>query len=411
MRRAIILFVSLGLALGACDDTGATGTVDAVADVSADVSADAVDTVASDAEVTGDTDAPSDTSAPADAAADSVAPVDTGPPPSCPEEAVTVYLYEDGNGASNSWYDQPLGSDDLPLSGEAVSITRPDGGVTAARDCGPGRYGFLDLPAGAYLLDVAVDGETTSHNLGRRLPRAVADGAVKLVAFGDSVPAYGPAPWFPEQLETLLAPFVTVTLSNVAIPGSQSSEWLPGGSNYVNRLAPHLADADVVVFSLGGNDLMNLASDFEVLGVEDALALLDDLDAAIVAIEANLLTIYGAVRAAAPDADVVWLVYPNYAMSDRWAQYLGDYQELAATLLASKLEGIRERMGDVAGLTLADMYGSLDKPALDAFLWDELHLNVAGHRYYAEEVFMTLGGVLVGPPTSRGVHRSIGFRP
>jgi len=397
--------------LGACDSAG--GTAGTLGDAGPDAQGGDDATVVADSVEGLDTPAVSDGMGAEDTAgpvADTAA-ADTASPATCPEEAVTVYLYRDGNGASTTFYDQPQGADDVPLTGATVRLLSPGLAPRDALDCGPGRYGFVDLAPGPHQLVVDVAGELTSNNLGRSMASAIADGAVKILTFGDSIPAYGPTPWFPTQLAELLDPLATVDNVNQAIPGSQTRDWLPTTANYTSRLAPHLADADVIVFSLGGNDLMDLAFDAQIQSAEDALALLDDLDAALVTIETNLATIYGALRAAAPDADILWFLYPNYAESNNWTPYLGDYQDLAAVLMAGKLEEVRTQMATLDGLMIADMYSSIDKPTLDAFLWDELHLNVTGHRYYAEEVFMTLGGVWVDADAPRGLTRAIGFAP
>ena len=396
-------------ALAACDaDAEAPGVVRDAADAAAADSAAPADSAAeADTEFAADAVLPGDTVAPSDTAP----PGDTSGPASCPAEAVTVYLYTDGDGASSTFYDQPQGPDDAPLVGATVRLWSPGAAPRVALDCGPGRYGFLDLPPGPHQLDVAVDRETTSNNVGRALSAAIARGDVKILTFGDSIPAYGPKPWFPTQLAELLDPLVAVDNVNQAIPGSQTVDWLPHTGNFDDLLAPHLADADVIVFSLGGNDLMDLAYGAEISSAAEALALLDELDVALVTIEANLASIYAALRAAAPDADILWFLYPNYAASENWAPYLGEYQELAAVLMAGKLDEVRERMAALEGVLIADMHGSLDKPTLDSYLWDELHLNVPGHRYYAEEVFMTLGGVWVDATAPRGLDRAMGFVP
>jgi hypothetical protein len=68
----------------------------------------------------------------------------------------------------------------------------------------------------------------------------------------------------------------------------------------------------------------------------------------------------------------------------------------------------RDLVGIDDDLLLADMYGAshtLDAP-LDDYMVDELHFNSAGHTFYAEEIFKTLGGVLVGESPLGGDPRS-----
>ena len=136
---------------------------------------------------------------------------------------------------------------------------------------------------------------------------------------------------------------------------------------------------------------------------------LDDVSALIEQIKENLSATISAIRERAPEADLVWIVYPNYAMSSAWGEIAGEYQGAAELFLESQLKIIREEMADVSGLMLMDMFGAVEKGKIDSLLLDELHLNAQGHEFYAEELFRALGGVNLAE--AEEVDVQFGFRP
>ena len=72
------------------------------------------------------------------------------------------------------------------------------------------------------------------------------------------------------------------------------------------------------------------------------------------------------------------------------------------------LESARETDTRDYDALLADLFGAtyeLDS-SLDDYLYDSLHFNDRGQTFYAEEVFMALGGVLVGPSPLGGEPRT-----
>ena len=334
--------------------------------------------------------------------------------PAAAQDGLTVSgsVYLDQNDSANTLYDQGVDPEDAPpptpVSVSLFTTEKISSGLT----CDGGEFAFEGLEPGRYLIDVAPEASWScaSTNCGRNLATAIRGGQVNVVAFGDSVPAYGPEPWFPERFGAHLSGFAEVTVTNVAIPGSESREWLPGTRAWVNRLAPTLDDADVIVFSLGGNDLYSVIDD---INSPDAQAILGQVDAILELIDqikANLKAIVEAIRAEAPHADIVWLLYPNYAMSRAWGEIAGDYQGAAELLLETELKQIREEMADVPGLLIMDIFAAVDKARIDTLLLDELHLNAEGHAFYAEELFRTLGGVHVTADAPH-VTRDFGFRP
>lgn len=293
-------------------------------------------------------------------------------------------VFDDSAGLNESEYLQTMGD---ALAGVPLQIVTPDG-VEAGVTCDDGTF-RVRAGVSPFFVDVQPLGRVSSVNDTQFLADAMASGDVKMVVFGDSIPVYGPTPWFPNVLKTKFEPYGDVQLDNVAVAGSRSVDWVPGTIYFDARLSPALEDADVVVFSLGGNDLQEFAASLDPVTIASRL---EELTPLIEDIEANLALIIAAIKDKNPDADIVWILYPNYATSDQWAPLLGEYQTLAITLLKNQLSGIRHVMSQ-QDIVMADMFGATSSVDLDTLLSDPLHLSVAGHEFYAHEIFKTLGGV------------------
>jgi len=342
---------------------------------------------------------------------------DTAPPDvnaTGPSAAGRVYV--DEGGFAQSWYLQRPRADSPPVAGLNISLRSVGAPTRTSMTSADGTFSFDGLKTGRYFVsaDVRDDIRCNSNNLARRTPAAIEEGALTIMTFGDSLPHYGPQPWFPTVLKTLLDPFATVTNNNIAVPGSESADWLAGGRHY-NTLKSHVAAADLVVFSLGGNDLGNFLNDFINVSPEELIANLDvylaALDAKILEVAGNLETIAKDVHARNPSADIVWVVYVNYAWNDYWRPYLGDYAGIVRDLLGEKLEDIRFLMSRVEDLMLVDLFAAIPGEDVAGLMSDELHFNAAGHARCAEELFMLLGGVTVGatPEFSAGLDRQFGL--
>jgi lysophospholipase L1-like esterase len=351
--------------------------------------------------------------------------------PTCPAAtlmpaAVRGVVYIDGDSSSSTLYRQRIQPPtDAPLPDVVVHLLGPDGTPQQAATCSTGAFAFQGLSDGLYLLRVedqaGVYSSSTNH--ARRLHDAAATGRVKVVAFGDSLPAYGPQPWFSARFSQRLRDSLTTTDGallevvevNVAEPGTESAEWLPSSPYFQQRIAPHLSDADVIVFSLGGNDLSNFvgtSSGGAPISADDLASKVDELDPFIRQIESNLTTIYSALRARAPHADIVWILYPNYARSAEWQAMAGDYAALAEYILGNKLNEIRQRMGNTQGLLIMDIFNATAGVDLNPLLIDPLHLSAAGHQLFADELLLTLGGVRVeGGAIAVMPERLYGFSP
>lgn len=311
------------------------------------------------------------------------------------DEGFAGTLYVDKDISSTTMYSQVINEGDTPLEGALVKLLRKDE-EQLRRSCADGSFRFQEATPGWHMLEVADPAPklVTSSNQTRRLPYAVRNGAVKIVTFGDSIPAYGPQPWFPQRLGTKLKEVVDdVNVENIAVPGTTTVEWLPGTLNYQNLLSK-FEGADVIVFSLGGNDLYAFAGrDLSNTPVD---VLLKDFEAAIEGIKSNLKNIVTELRKSNPTADIVWLLYPNYARSTEWKMLAGSSVKLVERILQRTLGEIREDMAHHEGLMIWDMYGGTQDVDLDTILIDPLHLNETGHELYANALMETLGGVLIG---------------
>lgn len=310
--------------------------------------------------------------------------------------AVHGMLYADSAPLATSVYAAEIGDEDALETGITVGILPGDAVVAT---CDDGGFSFNGLEDGPYVVDLSELGDRpcTTRNCPQRFPAAIREGKVRLTTFGDSVPKVGSSTLFPKHLETLLNGVVETTSVNVAVPGSKTVDWLPGTYNFVNELAPTLANTDVLIASIGGNDVTQYASDVLASG-NIGEALNGGVNTKLVEIMGNVLTIFEEVKAINPDIDVVYCLYPNYANSDQWGSFLGGIEGVAglvATLIVDALEQIRDEMPVEKGLVLVDMYGALEGQDLTDILYDELHFNDVGHVIYAEEIFRALGGVIV----------------
>ncbi len=328
----------------------------------------------------------------------------------CVGAPVNGVVYEDTNQSSVSQYAQSIDPTDVRVPGIAISLLGADGEATAVSD-GNGAFGFTPAADGTYLLSPDVDAsvDSTSNNAPKRLPQAIREGRVHVVHFGDSLGVVGPGDHFPERLADHLSAIVPTTVENVAVGGSQTWDWLPGGSKgfFEHALAPRLADADVVTITLGGNDLdvyLGNPPDYDPAHILQRFL---EHPEYLLEIYPNVATIVGAIRDANPTCDIVYVVYPNYANSTVMKGYTGDLQPLAALAFGAALTLSRELVSDYPGVVVADMWGALGNAWLDPYLIDEVHLSSEGQRAFADEIFRALGGIDVIEGAT--VQRNFGF--
>jgi hypothetical protein len=60
-------------------------------------------------------------------------------------------------------------------------------------------------------------------------------------------------------------------------------------------------------------------------------------------------------------------------------------------------------------MLMVDMFGAADGLPLHDYLYDQLHFNTRGQILYAEELFRTIGGVLIGPSPFDGGESPLGL--
>ncbi len=320
-------------------------------------------------------------------AADDCAPADG---------ALSGTRYVDADGSDASYYLSGQGPED-PAADLAVRVIGADGDV-AVRTCADGRYTTDPLAEGVYLswAEVADGDRCASRNCPGRFARAVAGGQVKILTVGDSIPVIGDPVMFPERLATLLGGLAEVDNVNRAVAGSTSDQWVPGARNYERNLAPEMADADLILISIGGNDIVAYVNNPALLS--DIPAAVEGARDAVREVVENLRLTIAGIRAVNPDADIAYLLYADYSQAedDRvWGlvgRFLG--RETVQEVLGLARDSFPDEDDD--HLLLVDMFSAADGLPLGDYLYDTLHFNGAGQQLYAESIFESLGGIVVG---------------
>jgi lysophospholipase L1-like esterase len=321
-------------------------------------------------------------------------------------------LYVDADESDGSIHDNSFDSDsDTPIAGSTVRLFGDTNLMVEGRSCADGNFHFGDLSAGAYVVapELDVDGNCMQRNCTKRFPQAIAEGSVKIVTMGDSVPVQGDPVRFPARLATLLGDIADITNTNVAVGGTVSSQWLPGTSHFDNRLTPELADADVVVMSIGGNDIM---ASLDVEALLDPEGTIEATYELVQQIAENVRSIVDGMREINADIDVVYCIYVDYGQAGGNWNIIGNM--VGQEAITSVLRTARESLSVEEDILIADLFGAsheLEDPLSD-YLADMLHFNDRGHSLYAEEIFLTLGGALIGDSSLGGQSRdNIGLSP
>jgi len=340
---------------------------------------------------------------------------DDSPPGDCPDApldpsaAIQGLIYQDGDQSSCTWYDQGMFPKyDSPLSGTEVRLYGPKGEYSTW-SCPEGRFQFDALAQGSYLVDVRVPDadDCTSSNQPKRLPEAVGEGEVTIVTIGDSIAVVGQGPLFPQILAGFLSPLAEIQNHNIAVSGTRTVDWVPGTPLFENKLVPELPGADVLIITLGGNDIMAWVGG-SLGSYPDLYAKMLELDDFLAGIHANIVATIEQAKKINPTVDIVFCLYFNYAQSSYWQKYMGSYTELALAATANAWEKARKNVASLPGIVVADMYGAVEGQLLDPYLADSVHLSAKGHQFYAEQVFLALGGALIGP-SPLGLNREYGF--
>ncbi|MEE2751899.1 MAG: SGNH/GDSL hydrolase family protein [Myxococcota bacterium] len=337
---------------------------------------------------------------------------DPDAPPRCetaevgPGNATAGRLYIDSDGSDASTYSHAFDAEeDQPMAGKWLRLIGADGEQETGT-CDDGTYAFSDLDDGTYVVapDLSDSGTCLQKNCATRFPAAIDEGEVVLLTWGDSVPVIGNPPFFPKRLKKLLGDLASIDSRNVAQGGSVSTDWLPGTNLYENQLLPNIADADVVLVSIGGNDILYAMQNVDITDIEGAIEQGYEL---IAEIFENVLTTVEALKAENPDIDVVYCLYVDYSIATEGTWGLAD-MFLPEGTISSLLESARALVGAEDSMLRADMFAAsheLEDP-LDDYMYDDLHFNDRGQTFYAEEIFKTLGGVLIGESPLAGEPRS-----
>ncbi|HPQ69297.1 MAG TPA: GDSL-type esterase/lipase family protein [bacterium] len=326
---------------------------------------------------------------------------------------VEGFLYHDANQNSQSAYLQEFAGKDVPLRDVLVTLYNGAGDEEILTDR-YGAYSFTDLAPGAYFTAFDLPAyESTSGNRGRRTAEAIAEGHLNLVCLGDSIGVmmYPPELPYPERLGAHFEQLTDVTLHNIHVGGSTSWEWLPGDEKayYENRLLPVLADADLVTITINGNDFAPYAAGmsppynvWEIIQnfLEHPEYALQSLPRTIQLLEA--------IRQENTDCDIVMILYPNFFNSTWMQDVVGDFLPLVVWFYEFYYSIERYQVADLDGILISDTLLAMDGFWMDDYLHDEVHPTEAGSQIYADEVFKTLGGVLLDEETSVA-EQMIGF--
>lgn len=339
-------------------------------------------------------------------------------PPPCPElqdlEGITFSgtIYYDSDGSSDSFYHQTIApAFDSPLEGIQVELRLPDGTTLYRNTCSNGAFSFGNLTSDSalsYVVPPEAMWPSTADNP-YRFHQALLDGEITIVTLGDSIPSFGAQPFFPDRLEDLLSPFMLVHNINIAVPGTSTDDWKPGSNLLENEALPLVPEADLVIISLGGNDLNYWVAYDGELTPEEALELASDFPVVMEKVRTNLDATIQAIQAVNPLVDIAYIIYPNYADSSYWKEMAGSYISLVKVALANELGKTRKYFSR-PGITIVDMLGATSLIDLDQCLSDPLHLNENGTHVWARHIFQALGGVILADP-SLGTTRNTGFAP
>ncbi|MCB9544407.1 MAG: SGNH/GDSL hydrolase family protein [Myxococcales bacterium] len=401
--RGIWLVVGLALLAG-CDDDGGPaadpgqqGQVDAAP---ADGAADAAPVAEDMAPAVDEGASPEPDAAVADAGPDAAPPPPVG---ACGPGQVTGWLYTDQDGADETRYAATREADDPPVN-RPFEVLTPTG-PKAVQPCEDGSYAFTDMEDGpAMVVPPADAGRCSRRNCPRGFAAAVAGGSAVVVTMGDSIPVVGDRPLFPSRLVTLFEGLAEIDSRNVAVAGSTSPEWLPGQPNFERRLRPEMADADLVIISIGGNDILAYMSNPALLAnVPMAIAGAKDL---VVEIVGRVQLIMQAIREVNPDADILYCLYPDYTQATTHQLWGLAGRLIGAGTMREVLETALAAIPDDEELLVADMLNGFAGLDVGLYLYDALHFNDLGQTRYAEEIFQTLGGVYLGPSPLGGEPRS-----
>lgn len=205
----------------------------------------------------------------------------------------------------------------------------------------------------------------------------------KVIVFGDSLSVAGGDRPYPERLSE--ATGLDLEVVNLGEPGTTTADWLPGGQLFDGRLAPALDGAEVVLFTLGGNDIEKALGAASGPDGIDAARRVDPgrlIEEAQV-ISERMREVVSAVRERAGGARVVYVSYPNYAQAPSFRERLSPPEAFGFRIALQRLNALARQSG--ADLVV-DMLAVTSSRNVEALLADAEHLNDQGHELYAQRV-------------------------
>ena len=338
---------------------------------------------------------------------------------------VSGTFYEDADLSERSAYTGGM-TDEDPLITPNLIVMGAASSEYEISTCDDGRYEIGGLADGSYLIAPNLeDRQCSTNNCSRTFAKAMQEnGSAVVVTFGDSLAVYGERPLFPERFASLMAGIGEIQNRNVAVSGSTSSDWLPNGNYFRNRLSPHLESAELIVITIGGNDFAQLINNAATFLANPSAAAGAAREAVQQAIE-NLKIIITAIREVNPEVDIAFCLYPDYtqATGTIWStinNFLGQGE------LSNIITEAREAFpNEERNLILVDVFGAAQGLSLKEYLYtqpngqvDPLHFSAKGQVLYAEELFKSVGGILLGDSplgelgnSPLGTDRDFGFTP
>ncbi len=311
-------------------------------------------------------------------------------------QAITGVVYHDQDLSDLSLYEAGYHRGDV-FDVEREVVLRGPSGERVFYTCEDGFFAFGGLATGLYHVgpELAPGEWTASKNLASRLVSALDSGSLKMVTIGDSLPVWGGSPRFPALVAERLGELAVVESINAAEAGTESADWIPGMRRFED-LRDDFATADLILISLGGNDVLYFADDKFQAGDIDGL--FNGLNDFVAIVLERVRGIVAEIRVENPDVDVAYLLYPNYGRSDAWAYWIGEaMQPTIIAKLGEAIELIRSSITPEDRMLLVDLYSAwADVAPLDDLLVDELHFNAAGHDWVADEFLRAFGCARIG---------------
>jgi lysophospholipase L1-like esterase len=323
------------------------------------------------------------------------------------QPAITGSLYWDGDNQDQSLYKYGLTPEnDAPAEPRVMRFLSPEG-ERLIMSCDDGSFGVPSLSEGVYMMipEMGVGEIASTKNVSHYSYEALKRGSIDIVTIGDSVPVVGGKPYFTQVLTEMLEPFGTINSNNIAVGGTVSEHWVPGTQLYEGSLKPLLPEADLVIISLGGNDLMQYVSN--ALNGGNIQVAIDGFEPFVLGVMDRVLSIVEDIHANNPEIDIVYCLYPNYTNSDMWKGSLGFAHTFVSQKVLEALDIVRASIPAAHRFILMDLYGASETLDLDDLLFDQLHFNSAGHEVYAEEIFRALGGARIGD--ALGMEKNFGI--